>query len=49
MQKSTIGLKYTFKYDERGVSTSYFHELGHQIDEKLDWKFKNDVLIKKKL
>jgi hypothetical protein len=35
--------------DERGVSTSYFHELGHQIDEKLGWKFKNDVLIKKKL
>lgn len=31
--------------DPRGPGTGYFHEFGHQIDEKLGWKFTKDKKI----
>ena len=35
--------------DPRGAGTGYFHEFGHQIDEKLGWKFTNDSVLIDKL
>ena len=31
--------------DPRGPGTGYFHEFGHQIDEKLGWEFTKDKKI----
>ena len=32
-------------HDNRGAGTGYFHEFGHQIDDKLNWRFTKDRKI----
>ena len=40
---------YNDLHDPRGATTGYFHEFGHQIDEKLGWKFTKDSTLGDKL
>ena len=40
---------YNDLHDPRGAATGYFHEFGHQIDEKLGWKFTKDSTLRDKL
>ena len=40
---------YNDLHDPRGAATGYFHEFGHQIDEKLGWKFTKDSTLGDKL
>lgn len=40
---------YNDLHDPRGAATGYFHEFGHQIDEKLGWKFTKDSSLRDKL
>ncbi|HFI0563131.1 TPA: minor capsid protein [Streptococcus suis] len=35
--------------DSRGAGTGYFHEIGHQVDDRLGWKFTKDINLTHKL